>query len=205
MAKKTQGHALLGMLEQTRRSVTGLALRRLGVRSLDFPVTPRDVSAAWVERVLRERVRDWFDLPEGHESPYMLLVAPVAEDRLLAPDAEAQARTGLERLDTKRSELPAITHVDNSARVQTVDPDRSPRYYKLLRAFEERTGCPVLINTSFNVRGEPIVCTPADAWRCFLATDMDVLVLEDLVLEKEDQPSSLIPSREDYLEQFALD
>lgn len=187
------------------RSILGDPRSEAMQRQMNLKIKFRESFRPFAPSVLRERASAWFDLPEGQESPYMLLVAPVAEERLVAPDAEAAARTGLDRLDTRRSELPAITHVDNSARVQTVDAGRAPRYAKLLRAFEAQTGCPVLINTSFNVRGEPIVCTPADAWRCFLATDMDVLVLEDMVLEKEDQPSALIPSRDAYLEQFALD
>jgi len=187
------------------RSILGDPRSEAMQRQMNLKIKFRESFRPFAPSVLKERVRDWFDLPEGHESPYMLLVAPVAPERLTPLDETARAKRGLERLDAKRSELPAITHVDCSARVQTVDPERAPRYYKLLKAFEDRTGCPVLINTSFNVRGEPIVCTPADAWRCFLGTDMDVLVLEDIVLEKEDQPTSLLPSREAYLQQFKLD
>ena len=133
---------------------------------------------------LAEDVSDYFELEE--ESPYMLLVAEVNEDlRLDVPEEEL---FGIEKLNVPRSTLPAITHVDHSARIQTVSEDMHPRYYALLRAFKEKTGCGVLINTSFNVRGEPIVCTAADAYLCFMRTGMDALVLEDLILYKEEQP-----------------
>ena len=113
--------------------------------------------------------------------------------------------SGLELLNTPRSEVPAITHVDYSARVQTVDAERHGRYYKLIKEFESRTGCPVIINTSFNVRGEPIVCSPQDAYHCFMGTHMDVLVLEDHVLLKEDQPEEWKVDQAEYLSQFELD
>ncbi len=112
---------------------------------------------------------------------------------------------GLDKLKAIRSEVPAITHVDYSARVQTVDPERHRRLHRLMRRFEERTGCPVMINTSFNVRGEPIVCSPEHAYRCFMGTDMDVLVLEDFLLLKEEQPQKGAPDRDAYLAQFELD
>ena len=155
--------------------------------------------------VLRESAGEWFGLPEGAESPYMLLVAPVRDNRRLA-GAEAEGLEGIDRLlKVTRSQIPAVTHVDYSARVQTVDADRHGRYYWLIRRFSEKTGCPVIINTSFNVRGEPIVCTPADAYRCFMATNMDVLVLENFVLRKADQPAARQHEIDDYLAQFELD
>ena len=131
----------------------------------------------------------------------MLIVAPVRDDKLKAVDP---GMTGLEKLHQERSVIPAVTHVDNSARVQTIDRERFPRYYGIIKAFKEKTGCPVIINTSFNVRGEPIVCTPADAYRCFMATHMDALVIEGFVLLKEDQPDAGI-DREAYLSKFELD
>jgi carbamoyltransferase len=152
--------------------------------------------------VLRDHANEWFEM-EGLEelaSPYMLFVVPVRQVDL---GGSAEQR-GLAKLAAVRGALPAITHVDGSARVQTVDA-RSGRFHRLLQRWHERTGCPVLINTSFNVRGEPIVCTAEDALRCFLATDMDVLVVEDCLLLKEDQPASLIPDRQSHLEKFALD
>jgi carbamoyltransferase len=136
--------------------------------------------------VLREKVADWFELDA--DSPYMLLVAPVRPDRRIATTEEEEGRWGIEKLKVRRSQIPAVTHVDYSARVQTVSREVNPAYYDLIAAFEARTGCPVLINTSFNVRGEPIVGTPEDAYRCFRRTEMDTLVLEDLVLEEGAQP-----------------
>ena len=135
----------------------------------------------------------------------MLLVAPVQASKRAQLNGEMDRMSGLDKLHCRRSEVPAITHVDFSARVQTVDPDRHGRYYKLLKSFEAKTGCPVVINTSFNVRGEPIVCSPEHAYRCFVATNMDVLVIEDFVLAKEEQPSTGTDRREEYLAQFELD
>jgi carbamoyltransferase len=139
------------------------------------------------------------------ESPYMLIVAPVQESQRLAVNGDAAALKGIEKLKVPRSVVPAITHVDYSARVQTVDAARHGRYRRLIEKFDEKTGCPMLINTSFNVRGEPIVCTPADAYRCFLATNMDVLVLEDFVLLKKEQVGVKEIDVEAYLSQFQLD
>lgn len=151
--------------------------------------------------VLSDRVSDYFE----HEgaSPYMLIVAPVRDD-LRFPMTEAQKSLfGVEKLKIKRSELPAITHVDYSARVQTVHEESNPKFYRLLKAFEGQTGCAVVINTSFNVRGEPIVCTPEDAYRCFMRTEMDYLVLENLLLAKSDQPAW---ERDDsWQDEFELD
>lgn len=152
---------------------------------------------------LREHVHDYFDVREDEDSPYMLLVADVLEDKRTGDDV-SEAR-GLDKLKVNRSVVPAITHVDYSARIQTVDPERHGRYYKLIKAFHEKTGCPMLINTSFNVRGEPIVCAPKDAYHCFMATGMDVLVLENYVLLKAEQPNAKEFKREEYLEQFTLD
>ena len=142
-------------------------------------------------RARRSTPHEWFDLEPGQESPYMLLVAPVREEhrrpdrRRGAADDAARPRPAA-RVNVVRSTIPAVTHVDYSARVQTVDAERNPRLHRLLEAFDRLTGCPVLVNTSFNVRGEPIVCTPEDAYRCFLATDMDALVLEDIVIVKDE-------------------
>jgi carbamoyltransferase len=161
--------------------------------------------------VLRERAAEWFDLDPRHESPYMLLVAPVLEDRRVPVDAEALRVMEHDpdlrrRVNVVRSEVPAVTHVDYSARLQTVDEPRNPRLYRLLEAFDRLTGCPVLVNTSFNVRGEPIVCTPEDAYRCFLATGMDVLVMEDVVVVKDEAAREAgAEAREAYLAQFQLD
>jgi carbamoyltransferase len=137
--------------------------------------------------VLRERVHDYFEL--DRDSPYMLLVAPVQKSRRIPLTAEQHQLWGIDKLNVPRSDIPAITHIDYSARIQTVTRDTNRRYYDLIKAFERRTGCGVVVNTSFNVRGEPIVCTPADAYRCFMRTNIDALVLGPFLLEKSAQPT----------------
>jgi len=143
---------------------------------MNLKIKYRESFRPFAPAVRAEKVSDWFDI--DRPSPYMLLVAPVKEDKRLAMTEEQQKLFGIEKLNIPRSQIPAITHVDYSARIQTVHSDTNPRFYKLLEAFEARTDCPVLVNTSFNVRGEPIVCTPEDAYRCFMRTEMDYLVLE---------------------------
>jgi carbamoyltransferase len=161
--------------------------------------------------VLRERASDWFEIAPEHESPYMLLVAPVRHEHRLAVSAADRAVMADDpdlrnRVNVLRSTIPAVTHVDWSARLQTVDAERNDRLHRLLEAFERLTGCPVLVNTSFNVRGEPIVCTPEDAIRCFLATEMDVLVLDDRLVRKTEATASLSAAdRAEHLAQFSLD
>jgi carbamoyltransferase len=161
--------------------------------------------------VMRDHVHEWFEMRPGQNSPYMLLVAPVLPKRRVAIGADdkklMQSDPDLcRRVNIPRSTVPAITHVDYSARVQTVDEQRHPRFYRLFEAFHRLTECPILVNTSFNVRGEPIVCTPQDAYRCFQATDMDVLVLEDCVIHKSDVANlQSAGSREQHLAQFQLD
>jgi carbamoyltransferase len=139
----------------------------------------------------------------------MLFVAPVRDEWRVELSDEDRRRMRDPDLRTRvsvvRSRLPAITHVDFSARIQTVDAERHGRYYRMMRRFHERTGCPVIVNTSFNIRGEPIVCTPEDAFRCFMATDMDALVVEDFVLLKSEQPAGLGPDVEAYRASFSLD
>jgi carbamoyltransferase len=149
---------------------------------------------------------DYFAMGGEQDSPYMLLVAPVQDSvRDPAADGALREKEGLEKLPVRRSDVPAITHVDYSARVQTADAGRHGRYHKLLKAFERKTGCPVLINTSFNVRGEPIVCTPEDAYKCFMGTNMDVLVMDRFVLLKEEQPAATQHEVDAYLAKFELD
>jgi carbamoyltransferase len=135
--------------------------------------------------VPREDVADWFEL-DG-DSPYMLLVADLAQRRRRALSSADQILIGIDKLKVVRSDLPAITHVDHSARIQTVHAETNPRYHRLLGAFKERTGCPVLVNTSFNVRGEPIACTPEDAFRCFMGTEIETLVVGNCYLDKARQ------------------
>jgi len=159
--------------------------------------------------VLRDHAAEVFELEPDQESPYMLLVAPVRDEWRRALSEEERTRMTdpdlTVRVSVARSKVPAITHVDYSARVQTVDEERHGRFARLMERFHEMTGCPVIVNTSFNIRGEPIVCTPSDAFRCFLATDMDCLVLEDFILLKEEQPEGLAPDPEHYRSQYKLD
>jgi carbamoyltransferase len=136
--------------------------------------------------VLRERVNEYFELDV--DSPYMLLVAPVKQSRQIPMDSSAERLWGIDKLNVVRSDIPAVTHIDYSARIQTVSRDTSPDYYDLIHEFECLTGCAVLVNTSFNVRGEPIVCSPADAYRCFMRTHIDYLVLGSYLLAKDGQP-----------------
>jgi carbamoyltransferase len=155
--------------------------------------------------VLRSRVDEYFQMRPNEDSPYMLLVAPVRDEIRTPPGNGYDQAFGIEKLNYRRSTIPAITHVDYSARVQTVDEARNPDFHKLLTKFYEKTGCAVLINTSFNVRGEPIVCTPSDAYRCFQGTEMDVLVVGRKILLREKQPQLDESARGKYLDQFKLD
>ena len=178
---------------------------------MNLKIKFRESFRPFAPAVLRDRASEWFDIKPDHESPYMLLVAPVLEHRRVYIDAEAQQVMQSDpdlrrRVNVVRSEIPAVTHVDYSARLQTVDIRRNPRFYRLLEAFDRLTGCPLLVNTSFNVRGEPIVCTPDDAYRCFLATEMDALVLEDILVVKDFRRSEAgLEARDAYLAQFQLD
>ncbi len=187
------------------RSIIGDARSEKMQSVMNLKIKFRESFRPFAPSVLQERVADYFQMRPNESSPYMLLVAPVQESRRAKLNGELDKLVGLEKLKMKRSEVPAITHVDYSARVQTVDAERHGRYYKLIKRFEEKTGCPVIINTSFNVRGEPIVCSPEHAYRCFMATNMDALVLENYVLLREDQQGVDAPQREEYLSRFALD
>jgi len=169
-------------------------------RLLNLKVKYRESFRPFAPSVLREDVSQWFELDD--DSPYMLLVADVAADRRRQMTTEEQALFGIDRLNVPRSEIPAVTHVDYSARVQTVHRETNPRYHALITRFKELSGCPVLVNTSFNVRGEPIVCTPEDAFRCFMGTELDTLVVGNHFLEKARQSSALV---EDYREAYELD
>lgn len=172
---------------------------------LNLKIKFRESFRPFAPIVLQERVDQYFEMRPKEDSPYMLLVAPVrAERRTQTPDASSAF--GIEKLNLTRSDIPAVTHVDYSARVQTIDRVRNRLMHQLLTRFEELTGCAVMINTSFNVRGEPIVCTPLDAYRCFMMTDMDALVMGRHVLLKSEQPIPTDPeARHDYLKQFELD
>jgi len=155
--------------------------------------------------VLREDVDKYFKMQQEEDSPYMLLVADVKEDRRLPDNPSGKSLKGLDKLKVKRSVVPAITHVDYSARIQTVDRHRHPKLHRLMTRFKEKTGCPVIINTSFNIRGEPIVCSPEHAYRCFMATNMDVLVMQNQLLYKDEQPQAKQHQVDDYIAQFKLD
>jgi carbamoyltransferase len=169
-------------------------------KSLNLRVKYRESFRPFAPAILREDVADWFDL--SVDSPYMLLVADVVERRRRGMTTDEQALFGIDKLNVSRSELPAVTHVDYSARVQTVHADTNPRFHALIAAFKAQTGCPVLVNTSFNVRGEPIVSTPEDAFRCFMGSDIEVLAIGNCLLRKEDQDPAL---KQDYSATIALD
>jgi carbamoyltransferase len=195
-----QGRMEFGPRALGARSILGDA-RSPGMQSvLNLKVKYRESFRPFAPSVLREDVANWFEL-DG-DSPYMLLVAGVAPHRRRPMSEREQALFGIEKLNVPRSEIPAVTHVDYSARIQTVHRDTNPRYHALLTAFKERTGCPVLVNTSFNVRGEPIVCTPEDAFRCFMGTEIETLAIGNCFLRKEDQDPSL---KLNYKEAFELD
>ncbi|MGQ0614093.1 MAG: carbamoyltransferase family protein [Planctomycetaceae bacterium] len=196
-----QGRMEFGPRALGARSILGDPRNRAMQSTMNLKIKYRESFRPFAPAVLRERVSDWFAMDA--DSPYMLLVAPLRESRRLPVPEAARGKEGIELLKVLRSEVPAITHVDYSARVQTVTDDTNPRFAALLRAFERKTGCPVLINTSFNVRGEPIVCTPEDAYRCFLRTEMDVLVLGNHLLYKEQQAP--FEETADWRKEFALD
>ena len=169
-------------------------------KRLNLKIKFRESFRPFAPSVLYEDVAKWFELNEA--SPYMLLVADVAEKHRMAMTAEQKELFGIDKLNVPRSSIPAVTHVDYSARVQTVHPETNPRFHRLLSKFRDRTGCPVLVNTSFNVRGEPIVCTPEDAFRCFMGTELDMLAIGNCILRKDEQLPSL---RVDYRNAVAPD
>ena len=199
-----QGRMEFGPRALGGRSIIGDPRSDKMQSTMNLKIKFRESFRPFAPSVLADHVDEYFEMNKGPTSPYMLLVAPVKEEKRKEAHVNGELQ-GIEKLKVSRSEIPAVTHVDYSARVQTVDPVRHGRYYKLLQAFYERSGCPVLINTSFNVRGEPIVCTPADAYHCFLGTNMDVLVVENFVLEKTEQPNAKEIDVEKYLAQFKLD
>ncbi|MCL4112027.1 UNVERIFIED_CONTAM: hypothetical protein GTU68_034530 [Idotea baltica] len=197
-----QGRMEFGPRALGARSILGDARSREMQQTMNLKIKFRESFRPFAPSILEDRVDEYFEMRPNEQSPYMLLVADVQPSKLLEGNGSA---SGLEKLKEIRSEVPAITHVDNSARVQTVDEKRHGRYYKLLKCFEDKTGSPVVINTSFNVRGEPIVCTPEDAYNCFMGTNMDVLVIENCVLMKSEQPNATQHNNADYLNKFKLD
>lgn len=184
------------------RSIIGDSRSSRMQSTMNLKIKFRESFRPFAPVVLKEHAHEYFEMEEGQESPYMLMVAPVRQEQRVA---QAETRSGFAKLHQVRSTVPAITHVDYSARVQTVDKTRNPEFRQLMEQFHAKTGCPVLINTSFNVRGEPIVCTPEDAYRCFLVTEMDVLVLGNHVLVKPDQEDLSNSMKEEHLAQFQLD
>ena len=183
------------------RSIIGDARSKKMQSVMNLKIKYRESFRPFAPIIKHDKVTEWFE----HEgpSPYMLIVAPVRQDKRKVMTEEQEKLFGIDKLNLVRSEIPAVTHVDYSARLQTVHPETNPRFYKLLDAFDERTGCPLLVNTSFNVRGEPIVNTPEDAYRCFMRTDMDFLVLENFLIDKTKQPKWQETS--DWKQEFELD
>ena len=184
-----QGRMEFGPRALGNRSILGDPRSPGMQKTLNLKIKYRESFRPFAPSVLRERVSDWFEL--DCDSPYMLLVADVVRSRRREMTREEKQLFGIDKLNVPRSEIPAVTHVDYSARVQTVHEDTNPRYYALLSAFERKTGCPVLVNTSFNVRGEPIVCTPEDAFRCFMGSELDALAAGNCYLRKESQDPAL--------------
>jgi carbamoyltransferase len=195
-----QGRMEFGPRALGARSILGDARSPTMQSILNLKVKYRESFRPFAPSVLREDVGEWFEL-DG-DSPYMLLVANVAAHRRREMTEAEQARFGIEKLNVPRSEIPAVTHVDYSARIQTVHLETHPRYHALLTRFKERTGCPVIVNTSFNVRGEPIVCTPEDAFRCFMGTEIEAMAIGNCYLRKEDQDPG---QKRDYKGAFELD
>jgi carbamoyltransferase len=196
-----QGRMEFGPRALGGRSIIGDARSPKMQSVMNLKIKFRESFRPFAPAVLREHVDEWFELDA--DSPYMLLVADVLSSRRLPVSDAAKDLWGIEQLNVPRSVIPAVTHVDYSARIQTVRRDTNPLYYDIIDAFYRRTGCPVIVNTSFNVRGEPIVCTPEDAYRCFMRTDMDVLVLENFVLEKTEQAP--VDLDESWRKEFVLD
>ena len=195
-----QGRMEFGPRALGARSILGDPRNPEMQRTLNLKVKYRESFRPFAPAVLREDVADYFELDT--DSPYMLLVADVKRNRRRSMTAEQERLFGIDKLNIARSDIPAVTHVDYSARIQTVHAETNPRYHALLLTFKQRTGCAVLVNTSFNVRGEPIVCTPDDAFRCFMGTEMETLVAGNCVLRRDEQSASL---RSNYSEDFQLD
>ena len=182
------------------RSILGDPRSEKMQKNLNLKVKYRESFRPFAPSVLKEDVSSWFEL--NIDSPYMLLVADVNTNKIIPMTSEQENLFGIEKLNIKRSEIPAVTHVDYSARIQTVSGETNKPYYDLIQKFKEKTQCPVIVNTSFNVRGEPIVNTPTDAFNCFMGTELDNLVIGNCFLEKKKQNSNL---KKDYSKEFELD
>ncbi len=200
-----QGRMEFGPRALGSRSIVGDPRNPTMQSVMNLKIKFRESFRPFAPSVLEEDASDYFRMRRDENSPYMLLVAPVSESRRTPFRPDNEGLQGIEQLKLVRSQVPAVTHVDYSARVHTVNAESNPRFYKLIEAFKRTTGCPVVVNTSFNIRGEPIVCTPEEAYHCFMGTDMDVLVLENFLLLKEDQPRSQVVDPHRYLSQFEPD
>jgi len=169
-------------------------------KKMNLKIKFRESFRPFAPSVLREDVSEWFEA--DYDSPYMLLVDDVKKDKRIEMTKEEKSLFGIDKLNIKRSSIPAVTHVDYSARIQTVHKETNPKYHALITKFKEKSGCSVVVNTSFNVRGEPIVCTPEDAFKCFMGTELDLLIVGNCLLRKEQQDNALI---EDYISKYELD
>ena len=195
-----QGRMEFGPRALGSRSILGDPRSEKMQKNLNLKVKYRESFRPFAPSILEDDLENWFDIKI--ESPYMLMVGNVSKNKSFNMSEEEKKLFGIEKLNTKRSEIPAVTHVDYSARIQTVNFERNKLYYKLISEFKKKTGCPILINTSFNIRGEPIVCTPAEAFKCFMGTEMDTLVIGNCFLKKDNQNKNLLTN---YRNQFELD
>jgi carbamoyltransferase len=195
-----QGRMEFGPRALGGRSILGDPRSDKMQKNLNLKVKYRESFRPFAPSVLREDLSEWFEI--NVDSPYMLLVANISSNKKIEMTDEQRKLFGIDKLNIKRSEIPAVTHVDYSARVQTVTKDTNNRYYDLISKFKKKTGCPVIVNTSFNVRGEPIVNTPTDAFNCFMGTELDYLVIGDCILDKTKQDPKL---KKDYTKEFELD
>ncbi len=200
-----QGRMEFGPRALGSRSIVGDPRNPTMQSVMNLKIKFRESFRPFAPSVLEEDASDYFEINPRDNSPYMLLVAPVSKSRRTPFRTDNKGLQGIEQLKLVRSQVPAVTHVDYSARVHTVDARSNPRFHKLIHTFKRATGCPVVVNTSFNIRGEPIVCTPEEAYHCFMGTDMDVLVVENFLLLKEDQPRSQLVDSDRYLSQFEPD
>ncbi|MDC2989728.1 hypothetical protein OAZ05_00490, partial [Candidatus Pelagibacter sp.] len=195
-----QGRMEFGPRALGGRSILGDPRSEKMQKNLNLKVKYRESFRPFAPSVLIENVSEWFDIDV--DSPYMLLVASINSERKILMTDEQKKLFGIDKLNIKRSQIPAVTHVDYTARVQTVNKNTNSRYYDLISKFKKKTGCPVIVNTSFNVRGEPIVCSPTDAFNCFMGTELDYLVIGDCILDKSKQNPNL---KKDYTKEFELD
>ena len=195
-----QGRMEFGPRALGGRSILGDPRSADMQKNLNLKVKFRESFRPFAPSILKNDLEEWFDIDIN--SPYMLMVANVSRNKIIEMNKEQKKLFGIDKLNIKRSEIPAVTHVDYSARIQTVHEETNEKYFKLIKKFREKTGCPIIVNTSFNVRGEPIVNTPLDAFNCFMGTDLEKLVIGNCYLDKKSQDPSL---KKDYSKEFELD